>query len=232
MKLIFITLLTCIGLSSFAQIKIKEESRPMSKGSFNALVIELPDVDRKDVEKAWQKHIKSYKGKGKYDRKSDEHVSDDCVIKDMSDNTVDVHAKVIEKGDDGVELVVWFNLGVSFLSSKDYSDRYPVAVEILNEFAVDVIIDLIEDELKEQEKILDNHEDDMKDLVKAKKKSENNIEDHKEDIKKAEEGIKEEEQNIKENIENQAKKKTEIDKQAQVVKEVEQRLRDAKSKKK
>ena len=156
--------------SLFAQLNVavKEETKAMSKGNYNALVALLPGTSIKDVERFWKQHLKKFKGKVRYERKVNEHVVDDATIKGMSDNTVDIYSKVEESGAEGVLLSVWFNLGASYLSSKDYSDRFPAGEKILLDFVDQVSVDLILDELKLQEKILKDRETELKKLEKEK----------------------------------------------------------------
>jgi hypothetical protein len=121
MKRLFLPFLFLLGMFSntaSAQVKsaIKEEVRAMSEGSFNAIVLELPATSADKVEDAWKSFMKKYKGKTKYSKKNKEFFTDDTEIKGMSDNTIDVYAKVEDRGDAGSELVVWFNLGVTYLS--------------------------------------------------------------------------------------------------------------------
>lgn len=224
-----IFLVVAIAISSFAQIQsaITEESRANSKGSFNALVMELPGVSKKEAEKAWSRFIKKYKGKTKFDRRAGEYMTDDATVKDMSDNTVDIIAKIEEQGE-GSRIAVWFNLGVSYLSSKDFGDRYPAGEKILKDFARTVSADMIEAELKEAEKLLKEQESDLKKLEKEEQQRTKDIDDYKNTITKMESNIKEAEGDIKEAKENQGKKQTEIEAQKKVIDEIKQRLESVK----
>ena len=218
------------SVASWAQLKveIKEETKSMSKGSFNALVMELPGTNDKDVNNALKKFMKQYKGKVKYDKKINEHIADNSTIKDMSDTTVDIYAKVEPKGDAGTALSVWFNLGASYLSSKDYADRYPAAEQFMKAFANEVSADMIKEELKVQEKLLKDKETELKKLEKDKDGYEKAIADAKATIQKMEEQIDKGETDIKQNDEDQVNKKTEIEEQKKVVEDVKQRLESVK----
>lgn len=227
MKTLMLTLtllLACIA-SGLAQIKveIKEETKAMSKGSFNALTMDLPGTKAKDVEKTWKKYTKKTRGKTKYDRKMNEYITDDATLKEMSDNTVDIIAKIEERGE-GTAMTVWFNLGASYLSSKDYSERYPAGEKFLKKFADEVSAELIEEELKAQEKLLKEKENELKKLEKEKANYEQTIKDAQATIKKMEENIANAENDIKQNTEDQKAKETEINDQKKVVEEVKARL--------
>lgn len=226
----FLFLLGLFSNTTTAQVKsvLKEEVRAMSEGSFNAIVLELPATSADKVEDAWKSFMKKYKGKTKYSKKNKEFFTDDTEIKGMSENSIDVYAKVEDRGDAGSELVVWFNLGVTYLSQKEFADRFQVAEKMLDKFTQKLSADMLEDILKEEEKLLKDMEKDLKDLEKDQKKNEKDIEDAKETIKKMEENIKESEKEIKEGIEKQGEKKKEIDDQSKKVKELEQKIKQMK----
>lgn len=206
-------------------VSIVEENRSMSKGSFNALVLNLPGTTAKQVQKTWNKFIKDYKGKVKYDKKTGENFSDNSIIKEMSENTVDIIGKVLEKGTEGTELTVWFNLGVTYLSSKDYPERYPAGEKVLKNFAMLVSADMIAAQLKEEEKKLKDLEDELKTLEKAKASEDANILKQQEIIAKAEANIKESEDTLEQNKEEQDTQNTEITTQTKIIEEIKQQLK-------
>ena len=227
---LFTLLFVCITSFLFAQKNpvIKEETKANSNGSFNALTIEMPGTSAKEVSKVWSRFVKKYKGRYKYEKKTNEHFLDDATIKKMSENTVDVTMKVEERGNEGAVVSVWFNLGVSYLSSKDFGDRYPAGEQFLMDFAKDVTSDMIEEELKAAEKLLKDLEDQLKKLEKDKNGLEKDIVNYEETIKKMENNIKEANEDIKENEEAQVKSTAEIEAQVKVVDEIKARLENVK----
>ena len=228
MKSLMLTLIAFICCLNYAdcqiEASIKEETKANSKGSFNALVMELPGTSGKEVNKAWSKFMKKYRGKTKFDRRANEYMTDDATIKEMSDNTVDIIAKVEERGADGTAISVWFNLGVSYLSSKDHSERYPAGEKLLKLFANQVSADMIEQELAKAEKALKDLEDALKKLEKEKVQGEKDIEDYKATILKMEENILKGEDALKKNDEDQSKTSLSIEEQLKVVEEIKARL--------
>jgi len=228
MKTLMITLLTLLTLvsTSWGQIDspVKEETKANSKGSFNALTMELPGTTSKGVQKAWGKFIKKLKGKTKFDRKMNEYIADNATIEDMSDNTVDIIMKIEERGEDGTAISVWFNLGVSYLSSKDYAERYPAGEKILKEFANLVSADMIEEELKEAEKQLKELEDALKKLEKEEAQRIKDIETYRATIKKMEESIITAEGDIKKSEEDQGNATLTIEEQKKIVEDIQKRL--------
>ncbi len=215
-KVSLLIMLMCLSvIAVFAQIE--EGSASMSKGSENAFTLELRQTEEKEVTKAWEKYIKGFKGKVKRDKKSGEIFADDCQVKDMSSNTVDIYSRLRQSGENTV-LTVWYDLGGAYLSSGMHGDKIPVVEKMLKEFAVSVDKASVEEDLKVQEKILKDLEKDLKGLEKDKEKSEN-------EIAKCEKKILEEKESIKVNIENQKTKVGEIEAQKNVVEEIREVLK-------
>lgn len=228
MKTLMVTFFMLIAFvsASWGQIDspIKEETKSNSKGSFNCLTMELPGTSGKATNKAWSKFIKKLKGKTKFDRKMNEHITDDASLKDMSDNTVDIITKIEERGAEGTAISVWFNLGVSYLSSNDHPERYPAGEKILKDFANVVSADMIEAELKEAEKKLKELEDLLKKQEKEEAQRTKDIEDYRATIKKMEENIVTAEGDIKKSEEDQTNTTLTIDEQKKIIDEIQKRL--------
>lgn len=228
--LISIFILFTIAYSTaFAQtdfeFKVLEENRSMSKGSANALIINLPNTSYKQVNKLWNKHIKNFKGKLKYNRKIDEYFSDNAEIKDMSENAVDIISKVYDNGAEGTTVAIWFNLGVTYLSSEKYPERYPSGEKILKDFSLLVSADMIAAQLKEEEKTLENMNDTLKSLEKENVQSEANISKQKDIITKAEASIVKSEKDIEGNLETQDTQKLNIKEQEKVIETIKRKLK-------
>lgn len=211
---------------SIAQIQstIKEETRANSLGSYNALVMELPGVSEKEASKQWQKYVGKFKGKTKYERKANEYFSDDSSIKEMSDNAVDITAKIEARGDAGSVIYVWFNLGVTYLSSKDYPDRYPAGEKTLKDFAKEVSLDMITAELEAATKKLKELEEMLKKQEKDEAQLTKDIEEYKATIRKMEENITKAEGDIKKSEEDQGNSKLSIEEQKKIVADIQKRL--------
>ncbi len=209
MKKATLLLLAIMFSSAAIFAQIKEGNASMSHGSQNAFSLELRQTLQKDVQKAWEKYIKDYKGKVKFDKKKGETFADDCEIKDMSTNTVDVYSSLRQSGDNTI-LTVWFDLGGAYLNSQMHGDKISIAKKLLNEFALSVSRASVEEDLKEQEKILKDLEKDLK----KQKKDKENLED---DIKKYEQKILEAKQAIKENLELQKDTEVKISAQEKIV---------------
>ena len=216
---ILIVVLLLISFSNFAQkaIKVSSTSEKFSAGNVDALSVDIYEADKSFVEKSWKKTMKKYKAKVKI---KSEIFSDNALIKDMSDNTVDVYAKVIEEKE-GLKFVVAVDLGGMFLSKSSHSDKYKVFEDILRKFAVEVSKNAVLEKAKEEEKVLDKIVKNQKNLEKDKKNLKEDIEDYKKKINKAEEDIKKNEQEqvtTKEKIKVQEKVVEDIKKKAAAIK--------------
>jgi len=229
MRQFFLSALVCLFSLSFAtaQVKttLKEEVRANSKGSFPALVLIIPNTTGDKVRDTWESFVKNYKGKTNYSKKDKEVFSDDATIKEMSENTVDIYARIDENAEKGSELTVWFNLGAIYLSQKEFPKQFDVARKILEKFSDKLSADMLEDLLKEEEKALKKLEEDYKDLEKDEEKRKKDIVDYKETIRKMEENIKKAEEDIKTKIEEKSKKKSEIDTQTKKVNDVKTEIK-------
>lgn len=228
MKKLLFCLFLLLGMSELATaqapIQIREESKAFSLGTFNALVMPLKGTKKKEVEKAWKDHMKQFKGKTKSNHKTGEIFTDDATIKNISPNTIDVYAKVIETTE-GTEISVWFNVGLTYLSSKDFAAQYPAADAVLKEFAGTVSNSMLEDEIKAQEKILKELEKDQKKLEKDKTGLDKDTSKAQETIKKQEDNIRKAEDKIKTNLKGQEDKNKQINDQKKIIEELQSKLK-------
>lgn len=226
--LLVLTLSFSSTISAQKRFKVEEDKKSMSEGSYNALIINIPGANEKLVKKEWSKFIGKYKGKTKTNKKANEVFTDNCKIKAISENNIDVYAKAESTGADGVELAVWFNLGVSYLSSNNFSDRYKAAEELLQNFGKKIAFESIKEELKLQKKVLEQKNKDLKKLKKDKEKLQDNILDYKNTIVKMEQNIKDTDKEIEQNGTAQTEQLKEIDTQDNLVKEIEKQLKSLK----
>jgi len=236
MKVYFLAVffLSIVSLSAQPEVKISEQVRPFSKGTFNALVMELPGKLEaiQNVKKEWSNYIKKYKGKVSFNKKTNEYISDDATIKTMSDNTVDIYCKIIPKDADHFEVVVWFNLGIVYLSSKEYSQGMAAAELIMKDFTKIVYIDLYKEKLKAAEKVLEKLESEFKQSQKEAENFEDDIRNFEAEISKIQKKIASTKESLAANKEKQAKQKSEINSQEKIVEAGKRDLEAAKKKRK
>ena len=217
--IIALTLLLAANFSATAQMDmiVSEVEQSMSQGSYPAFTVLFQNINASEVEDRWEKFMKNYDAKGKKQKKSDEIFSDNAEIKTMSNNTVDVYAKVLDLDDDA-QLLVWFDLGGAYLSSVSHPDKVESAQAVIMRFAKGV-------RKHQVTVILDGQKDKLKDLNKDLKKLKKDKEDMEGDISDWEKKIEEARQKIQENIKKQGDKQVEIETQETLVKETEGTLK-------
>ncbi|MCB0620164.1 MAG: hypothetical protein KDC43_00935 [Saprospiraceae bacterium] len=199
------------------QGQITESTRSMNMGSQNALILEIPNADDKLVEKWWKQYMKDYDAKTKRVKGSDEELSDDADIPGIgAGNTVDVYS-LTERSGNGVRQVVWFDLGGAFLSSQMHGDRYVEGEKFMMRFGLYVTKEMIQIELKEEEKRMKDLESDLKKLQRDNEKLHEDIADYERRIEEAKAGI---EQNL---LDQKAREK-DIESQQNVIEEVKKKL--------
>ncbi len=199
--------LAAFAVVAFAQaqtIEVKEGSEKFSTGSQNALSTTILENSKDDVESEWKSFLKDFKNE-KVKSNKDELFADNVVIKDWSNNTVDIYTTFEEdKKTKVVKMHVAFDLGGAYLKSSEQKDKYNYAEKMVREFAIKMTKKPLMEKVKAAEKMVSKSEDDQKDLEKDNKGLKSDIESYKEKIKKAED-------EIKKNEENQVKKKAEIE---------------------
>jgi len=211
MKYVF-TLLGVIAMLFSMEAQVSEKTKTMSLGTQNAIIVSIPDADKKLIEKQWKAYLKEY-GKVKKNRKTKEHFADDVKIASISGaGTMDVYAT----SEDG-QLISYFDMGNGFLSSESHSDSYKAASVFLNEFKNEVTREMIRQELKEEEKNLGKMEKTLKGLEK-------DLDRYNSIIEKAKERIAQAEADIEQNGIDQENTKVEIESQTKVVEEVQEKL--------
>lgn len=208
-KYIIIALFLFVKLSIAQSFEIKEIRANMSKGNQPGIEVYIPYVTKDNLEDAVKKVTKKYKGDKEKIRKSNETYLDDAIIKDISDNTVDIH-QIMDREGDGIRYKVFFNLGGAFLSSNYDARKFAYAEEIVNQIAVQALQINIDDIIKKEEEKLEDLVDDKEDLVDDK-------EDVYKDIEKAKDEITKKEKEIIDITEGIETKSSEIEKQTRKI---------------
>lgn len=222
MKRFTVTILTLFFLlgsySTYAQrneIVINEIIEYMSQGEKTGFEVAIVDADPKDVESSWIKYLKKYKAKVTSSKKSVEIFGDDANIPQISANTIDVYA-IARKAEYGTKLSVFFDLGGAFISSQDHEVAFGSAEGFLRDFALSEAIRVVEDELKEQEKVFKELGKDLDGLIKDK-------DGYIKEIEKAKALIAQREQDIINNEAAQETKRQQISIQEEIVNTVKQK---------
>ena len=205
-------------LFSQQRIEVKETNENVGGGSHNCLVVTIYENDEDDLRKQWKSQLKKLKGKVS-DKK--EIFCDNASIKKFGDNTFDIYSKTVLEGEKKVKLIVAFDLGGAFLSSSEHPSKFNYARDLLYEFAINATKEGISNYLKKEAKILSKLEKDKRSLERSNKRLHD-------DITLFEQKIERAKSDVVENVHHQENKKKEIEQQAEVVKNVESKLKAVK----
>lgn len=184
---ITVLLLLVVGFLTSVSAQVEEKESNMSLGDKNALVIDIQNIDKKQLESFFKDYFREY-GKVKYNRKASEYYMSEAKLKPVSNDQVDVYAKM-EDLSKAARLMVWIDNGKGFVNSDEFEDQYDAAAKMLVEFDIHIEKSLVEEELKEAEKNLDKMERDAKQLEKDNEKYKKTIEDARAKIVEMEEAI-------------------------------------------
>lgn len=183
-------------MPAYAQkIKVSESVEKIANGKNNSLVVSIPEANSKDVVKAWKDKMKGYGSKVSGKK---EMFVDNASILNISQNTIDIYAKVESKKNE-VVLITAFDLGGAFLNSKSHSDGYKNAEKLIYDFAVEQAKKAIQVKIDEQEKIAGKFNKEIESLTKENEKLNKSIEDYKNRIAKAEKDIEKNKSSIEDN---------------------------------
>ena len=120
-KLSIFLFLVFVYSSTIYSQDITEVVENMSIGQHNAVILNLP-YDVKFVDTVWKDYLKTFKGKSRKVKKSDEVFTDDASISYISNNTVDIYSVVLKSGE-GAQLKMWMDLGGGFVDSQNFPDE-------------------------------------------------------------------------------------------------------------
>jgi hypothetical protein len=201
---------------SNAQISVQEETISMSQGLQNGFSVELLG-NEEDLGKVWGKHLKEYKGKkAKYNKKTNEYFADNLKIKGISNNTVDVYA-VFAPLNDGVRMIVWYDMGGAYLSTEAHGNSAIIGKQIVHDFAAKVKQEQAKMIIAEEAGKLKALEKNMEKLAKDEADIKKGIEELKIKIAKLQE-------TVTNNKTSQTSKQEEIDQQKVILKKAKATL--------
>ncbi len=183
-----------ILIANFAQVT--EESKSMKLGEHNALVIKVDNASKKIAEKVWKDMMKKYRGKTKKKRKEVQTTIEKVRLSAITGQESATVYSQIEEEEGTVEMSLWVPGTEEYLSSTSNPEGYAAAEKLLEDYALEVRIAVVDEEFKSKERILESYQ---RDLQKLKK----NNEDYHNTIKKSEKAIADSEEGLVANEENQ-----------------------------
>jgi len=157
--LLFFTICTTLSLSG----QVKEEMRVMNAGSQPALTIVIQGAQPNFVEQEWKEYMASY-GKVTKVKGSKESVVTGIHIADVGAGDLLNAYSLAEEAVGGTKMIVWVEIGASFLTSKDTA--YKSATKFIEAFNHKVQVDLVAIDLETQQKKLTQFENNQAKLEK------------------------------------------------------------------
>ena len=219
--------LLCIGFyyTTMGQtISVSNTVEEIGGGENKALSVLIYQSDEQAVKKEWKSLLKGYKSEKVTTKK--EVFGDNCLVTPISDNTIDIYAKIKQQGDGNIELVVAFDLGGAFLTSSH--DGYNAAEKMIKDFAVKLTKMGVEKELKEKEKELEKAEKELERLKKENDRLHQNIDRANGMIEDANKTIEQAKLDIETNLKSQVTAKKSVEDQKSNVTEVGEKLKKVK----
>lgn len=169
--------------------QVYEGEHDFIDGSSNALTVDLPEIKSRTAEKIWKDYIDKFGGKTKKNRDMKGYMTERTEIYPIGGlQKMNVYARV-EEDHDRVTLTAWFETPKGMLRSDTDSKAYTAAVQFLQDYALQVKIAQVEEDLADEEKVLKDFIRDMDRLKKDNDGYHKDIEDAKDKIKKAENNI-------------------------------------------
>lgn len=181
---LFLSIATSV---SYAQVT--EEAKEMKMGTNNALVIEVDNASKKTAEKVWKDMMKKYRGKTKKKRKATQWTTEKVRLSTITGQESGNLYAQIDESDNVVEFSLWVPNGEEYLSSDSNPEAYAAAEKLLEDYALEVRIAVVEDEFKSKARILESYQKDLKKLKKDNDDYHKTIKNSKKAIKDSENGL-------------------------------------------
>jgi molecular chaperone DnaK (HSP70) len=216
MKIAFLTLSIFSYSIIFSQsIRVKEINLSTSKGSQNALSIEIPHVDEKYFQSSLKNFLKDW---GKCKENDGEYSVILGEWKDYGKKTFDVYARYEPSKYSNLNVSFAIDLGGAFLNSKDHSSQFELFQKSIESFGRTCASNYINDQLEKENKFLKSLEKEQKNLEEEKSEMEREIEEFK--------------ARIEENKAKIEQNKLKQEKQSEVIKEQVLKIQEVNKKKK
>ena len=156
--------------SSQVPVEISGKIVTMSKGEQPAFIVEIPQASAENVEKSWMKLIRQ-NTKSKVSTENNEITILNTQIDAIYDKPINIYSAVYQV-DSAVKIVSLFEIDSSFFSfdgdkeDMTYERIYRGIEHFLHDFAVTEYREVVEEELKAENKELKNLNSDLQKLVK------------------------------------------------------------------
>lgn len=204
-------------------ILVTPELKSMSEGSFNSFSTTVEGADKKLAASVWKDLMKEYGGKVK--RSKPESLKAEAVVVRSigGSDPVDVYADFDERGND-VLARIWVRYRGEFIGPVSAQRDIEATERLLTEYHVLLRRAVVNEELETEQKQMARLEKELANTLKDIERAERDIENARRDIERANQTIENSEANIKAGQAETANKQTEIEKQAEAVRAVQDKL--------
>lgn len=211
--------------------EVTEESKGMSLGANSGQSMYIPDATPEVVAQYWQENIREYKanrklGKSRIDKLRDGEVkAEEMMIPVMSTGLVNVYATFVESGS-GVQMTTFYEEveGGEFVTHDENQSAYTAAERMLQSFGKHCTRQLIEEELKMEEKNLKKIDGEQQKLIRDNGQYHKSIERSEIAIEKAQAAIEQAKADIEQNLIDQENKIAQADAQKKLIEWVKSKL--------
>src|SRR4030042_3979133 len=181
-------LATATILHAQKPIVISEDSIPFGISKYPGFSVTIPEVDFELVQKNWIKEVETGT-KSNVVNENQELSIFGALIKDLSENPINVYSKITDR-DTLVEILVSIELKKDqYIGSQPGDPSLITAKAYLKDFAKEQYINLIKEELQVEERKLKDLQNELNVLKNSKSRMEKTIETRTERIKTEEENI-------------------------------------------
>ena len=183
----FILLLGSYCLLAQTPIEVRVESRPSSQGIQPAFEVVVPQATPNDAIEMWKKTITPQqlfkKGEPKMEKLKDEWIARDVVIGEISTMPLNIYTQ-ISSFPGNIYIRIFLQNAGKFIGPPDSTSMAEEsAARFIKRFAVQLYVDAVEKELKDEENKLQAAQNDLHRLQKSKNNYEDKVEDAKSDEK-------------------------------------------------
>jgi len=178
-----------LSLATICTAQVTEEAKEMKMGVNNALVIEVDNANRKTAEKVWKDMMKKYRGKTKKKRKESQWTTEKVRLSTVTgQESASLYAQ-IEESENVVSLALWVPNGEDYISADSHPEAYAAAEKLLEDYALEVRVAVVEEEFKSKARILESYQKDLKKLKKDNDDYHKTIKNSKKAIENSEKGL-------------------------------------------
>jgi hypothetical protein len=173
-----------ITLRSFAQKTVVTETKEHLGGTVNpAFSVFIENAEYKTVLKAWKTYFEDHKGKVETS-KNDVTISD-AVLTSLSATPVAIFSSILEEKT-GVKIIAAFTKEGQYVCTKYLPSETIIVKKIVYDFALSIIKEMVQKEIDDALKVLEDLRDKNRNLVDKKAGLEKDIQSYNKKIEKME----------------------------------------------